>query len=75
LDKYDNIRNLEGYEGPVAVLLAGEDEVVPVKHGLNLYESLTTKRKLWVFEGYRHNEVPIGPHLDWWGEVMEFVSQ
>ncbi|MCK4899178.1 MAG: alpha/beta hydrolase, partial [Anaerolineales bacterium] len=66
LDKFNNIENLKGYEGRIAVLLAENDEVVPVKHGKNLYVSLTTGKKLWVFENSRHNEVPVAPQLSWW---------
>jgi alpha-beta hydrolase superfamily lysophospholipase len=74
LDKFNNIENLQEYEGRIAVLLAEEDEVVPVKHGKNLYASLTTEKNLWVFENSRHNEVPIAPHLSWWQEVVDFIS-
>jgi hypothetical protein len=74
LDKFNNVENLQGYEGRIAVLLAGNDEVVPVKHGKNLYASLTTKKMLWVFENSRHNEVPVAPELKWWQEIVNFIS-
>ena len=74
LEKYNNIENLRGYAGKIAVLLAEYDEVVPVQHGKNLYESLTVEKKLWIFENARHNEVPIAPQLRWWQEVTEFIS-
>ncbi len=75
LDKYDNVENLLGYEGNIAIVLAGNDEVVPAKHGKRLYDSITGTKKLWLFEGTRHNEMPIDPDLPWWGEVVEFISQ
>ena len=75
MDKYNNIENLKGYDGRIAVLLAENDEVVPVQHGRNLYEAITTEKKLWRFEKARHNEVPIEPELRWWLEVTEFISQ
>ena len=74
LDKYDNVENLKGYDGKIAVLIAGDDEIVPFKHGKTLYDSIETEKKLWVFEGSRHNTVPVYPDLHWWAEVMEFVS-
>ena len=74
LDKFNSVKNLQGYEGRIAVLLAGNDEVVPVKHGKNLYASLTAEKKLWVFENSRHNEVPVAPQLKWWQEVVDFIS-
>ena len=75
LDKYNNIENLQGFEGNIAVLLAENDEVVPVQHGQQLYDSITTTKKLWLFEDTRHNEFPIDPEQQWWGEVVDFVMQ
>lgn len=75
LDKFNNVENLQGYEGKIAVLLAGADEVIPIQHGMNLYDSISTEKKLWVFEDTKHNEVPIGPELQWWQEVITFISQ
>ena len=75
LDKYNNIDNLQGYEGNIAVILAENDEVVPVQHGKKLYDSITAKKKLWLFEDTRHNEMPVEAELHWWKEVIAFVSQ
>jgi len=75
LDKYNNIDNLQGYEGNIAVVLAGRDEVVPVRHGKKLYESISARKKLWLFEDARHNVMPIEAELHWWKEVVAFISQ
>jgi len=75
LDKYNNIENLQGFEGNIAVILAEDDEVVPVQHGKKLYDSITAKKKLWLFEGVRHNEVLVEADLHWWKEVIAFISQ
>ena len=75
LDKYDNVENLQEFEGNIAVVLAGNDEVVPVKHGKKLYESITAKKKLWLFEYVTHNEMPIEAELHWWKEVVAFISE
>jgi len=73
LDRYNNVENLQGYEGQIAVILAGKDEVVPIKHGTRLYESLSGTKELWVFEDARHNEVPVGADLLWWKKVIAFI--
>jgi fermentation-respiration switch protein FrsA (DUF1100 family) len=75
LDKYNNIENLQGFEGKIAVILAGNDEVVPMQHGKKLYTSIMANKKLWLFEDTKHNEIPIDPELDWWKEVIEFISE
>lgn len=74
-DRYDNAENLRGYEGNVAVILAGRDEVIPPPHGQRLYGSITAKKKLWTFDGAGHNAMPVAPELAWWGEVVAFISQ
>jgi len=73
-DKYDNIKNLHDFEGPVAVVMAGRDEIVPEKRTKRLYDSLLSVKKLWVFENAGHNSWPVAPELAWWKEVMDFVS-
>jgi fermentation-respiration switch protein FrsA (DUF1100 family) len=75
LDKYKNIENLRGFEGNIAVILAGSDEVVPMQHGKKLYDSITANKKLWLFEGASLNEMPIEAELNWWKEVISFISE
>ena len=71
---HNNIDNLAEFEGNIAVLLAENDEVIPVQHSMELYKSLKTTRKLWVFKGAGHNSVSVDPELGWWKEVCDFMS-
>lgn len=73
-DQYDNIANLENYNRPVAVLLAGNDEIVPIKHGQRLFHSIKSAKRLWVFPGSGHNTWPSGADEAWWDEAVEFLS-
>ena len=73
-DKYDNVRNLQSFDKPVAVVLAAQDEVIPRKHSMRLYDNLAAPKRKWVFEGAGHNTWPAGPAATWWREVMDFVS-
>jgi len=75
LDKYNNIDNLQRFEGNIAIILAENDEVIPVQQGKKLYDSITAKKKLWLFEDARHNEMPVEAELHWWKDVIEFISQ
>lgn len=74
LDKYDSVANLQPYQGNVAVLIGGQDQVIPPKHGQHLYDSLTTNKRLWLFAEAGHG-LPTAPDLPWWDEVLAFVSQ
>ena len=55
LDKFNNIDNLKGFKGNIAVILAGKDEVIPFHHGKKLYDSITANKKLWLFKDAKHN--------------------
>ena len=75
LDQYNSVQNLVGYEGNIAVILAGADRVIPVQHGNRLYHSLDTNKKLWMFDRAGHNSVPMDAGLRWWQEVVDFISR
>lgn len=74
-DTYDNIDNLRHFTGRVAVILAEDDEVIPVPHGQKLYDAISARKRLWVFEDATHNEMPVEATLGWWTEVVAFISE
>jgi alpha-beta hydrolase superfamily lysophospholipase len=74
-DKYDNISNLRRFQGPVAVIMAGQDEIIPNRLTKNLYKSLSTRKKMWIFADARHNTWPTQADLEWWREVLDFISR
>ena len=73
-DRFDNVQHLRGYNRPVAVAIAGRDRIVPNKHSLRLFTSLTAPKQLWRFENAGHNNWPNHPEAPWWREAMTFVS-
>ncbi len=74
-DKYDNQENLKKYPGPVAVLIAENDEIIPPEHGRRLYEALPEPRRQWIFSSAGHNNWPIEPSAPWWGEVSDWLEE
>jgi pimeloyl-ACP methyl ester carboxylesterase len=73
-DKYDNIKNLRHYKGPIAVIRAGKDEIIPEKRTMHLFDSLPENKRLWTLDGAGHNDWPSTVDETWWREVMDFVS-
>jgi pimeloyl-ACP methyl ester carboxylesterase len=53
-DNYEAAQALKSYSGRVAVLLAGEDEIVPTRFGQALFEGYSGPKKLWVEPGAGH---------------------
>jgi len=73
-DRYDNVRNLEAYDGPVSVAMSARDEIIPPSHTRRLYESIRSPKRLWVFEEAGHNSWPTEAEESWWDEMVEFVA-
>ena len=73
-DQYDNVANLANYTGPVAIIMAGQDDIVPNRLTRNLYETLPGPKRLWIFPKAGHNSWPSGSHEPWWGEMMRFLQ-
>ncbi len=75
LDKFNNIDSLQNYTGNIAVLMAKQDEIIPNKNTLNLFNKLSNRKKIWKFPDAGHNTMPVSPSLPWWEEVTQFLSQ
>ena len=73
-DRFDNETALTRFEGPVAVLVAERDRVVPAVLGKALYEGYQGPRKLWVQEGRDHNTLDLSPDHPWWRELVDFLE-
>lgn len=74
-DRYDSRRNLAGYPGPVALLRAEQDQIIPARRSLELHRSLPEPKRIWVFQGRDHNNWPAEVGAAWWDEVLEFLSR
>lgn len=73
-DQYDSIDNLQSFDRPVAVALAVNDEVIPNKHTMTLFNAVKAPKRLWQFKNAGHNSWPTQPNAPWWKEAMAFVT-
>jgi len=73
-DRFPSDTWLKNYGGPVAVLLAGRDEVVPHELGRKLYDGYAGPKRLWTDPRATHNDVFEQPP-QFWREVVEFWQQ
>jgi uncharacterized protein len=74
LDKFDNVPKLRDFQGRIAVLLARQDEVIPNRRTVALFDALSERKKLWRFENASHNSLPMEPWRPWWQEAMQFID-
>jgi len=74
-DKYDSIENLHSFKGKIAVVGAERDEIIPIKHAGNLFNSLPgSGKRMWTIEGAGHNDWYTYTNSSWWEEITGFVS-
>jgi alpha-beta hydrolase superfamily lysophospholipase len=74
-NRFDSAAALRHYPGPVVVVTAGNDEIIPAAEGRRLYQALETPRK-------RLREIAASRHNDWldrvstedWREWLTFVA-
>jgi uncharacterized protein len=55
-DRFPSSEWLTGYHGPLAVVVAGADEVIPPESGRRLFRSYPGPKRLWEFPGENHWE-------------------
>ncbi len=54
--RFDSVANLRDYPGPVAFIVAAEDQTVPASLGEALYETYPGKKQLWLIPDAHHND-------------------
>jgi len=73
-DKYDSIENLQSFPKKISVVGAEHDEILPIKHAMNLYNALPEGRKrLWIIKGAGHNDWPMHTDASLFKEMTDFV--
>ncbi|MEM1059626.1 MAG: alpha/beta fold hydrolase [Verrucomicrobiota bacterium] len=72
-DQYDSVGNLAGFDGPVFIVLAANDRVIPPRFGQRLYDSLPGEKRMETFNA-GHNNWFGQTDSRWWREVMAFLS-
>ncbi len=73
-DSYDSVANLKAFQGPIAVIGAERDEVIPVRHAEALFASLRGTKRIWIVRGAGHNDWPLAVNTFWWREIIEYVE-
>lgn len=73
-DRYMPAEDLKSYRGPVKIVVAERDEIIPVESGRRLFNAYAGPKDLLVVPDARHNEVAEQPP-EWWREVLKFWQQ
>lgn len=70
-DRYNPGEWMKNYHGPVKIIVAGNDEVVPPVLGRRLYKDCNEPKELEVINGAHHGEIFIQPPA-WWRQLLAF---
>lgn len=70
-DRFPSDQYLRTYHGPVAILVAGNDTVVPPRFGRRLFESYNGPKRLWEFPDGNHGTVMTQPP-EIWRQIIDF---
>lgn len=74
-DRYPSVDHLKTYSGPLAVILAEHDEVVPTRFGEQLFREYDGEHKRkWIHSQRTHNSLDYTPTSPWWREVITFLD-
>lgn len=73
-DKFDNPACLAKYRGPLAVVVAEQDDVLGAEQGRRVHAAYATGPKLLILlPGARHNDFPTQIGAKWMQEASDFV--
>jgi pimeloyl-ACP methyl ester carboxylesterase len=74
-DKYDSIGNLKSFKGRIVVVGAERDEIIPIRHAKNLYNSLSVvEKQMRVIKSAGHNDWPMYAQATLWKEIIDFME-
>lgn len=73
-ERYDSVKALEKFHGPVVVIVAEADTVVPAVLGRRLYDSYAGPKKLFALPESGHNEALWDLSDDDWRKAADFTG-
>jgi len=73
-DRYDNAVNLQAFPRKIAVIGAQKDEIIPIRHAMNLYQSLPGMKRLWTIAQAGHNDWILRVGIQEWREYLDFLD-
>jgi uncharacterized protein len=72
-DPWDSLGCIRNYPGPVAILVAGRDEVVGAHQGRRLAGACTGITQVWEVPQAGHNDLPRQPGRPPWSDILSFL--
>ena len=71
-DKYKTIEISGQLQNSVLLVVAEKDNIIPVKHALNLYDNIFCTKKITLIGNADHNNISGFP--EYWKAIKEFIE-
>jgi pimeloyl-ACP methyl ester carboxylesterase len=72
--RFETVKLLQDFKGPVLVLHGDRDSIVPFALGRELYDRLETSKRFIEITGADHNDLVDVARTDYWTPVLEFIA-
>ncbi len=72
-DRFEAASALQAWHGPLAVMVAEGDEVIPARLGRRLFDGYAGPKRLWTAPGAGHNDWDGGAANPLWREASAFL--
>ncbi|MBI2570462.1 MAG: alpha/beta hydrolase [Candidatus Schekmanbacteria bacterium] len=73
-ERYDSVAHLRAFPGPLAVVVAGRDEIIPKACSERLFRTYSGRGRIIHIDGAGHNTWYDQTDRGWWRELMSFVT-
>jgi pimeloyl-ACP methyl ester carboxylesterase len=70
-DRFTPSKWLKNYRGPLVVVVAGADTIIPPQFGRRLHDGYAGPKKLQEIAAAGHNDIA-AQSADWWKEILSF---
>ena len=72
---FENLKKLEGYTGPIFIIHAQMDDIIPLDEGKLMHEkSGSMKKELWVVENADHNSILMHAQQEYFKKIKRFID-
>ena len=74
-DTYDSVTNLTGFAGPLAILQAGNDDLIPSASTQTLFDTFAGRKRLWRLDGATHNTWYQVADRRFWTHLLAYLTE
>ena len=72
---FENLRKIVEYDGPLFVIHAQMDDIIPLEEGELMHEkSKSSQKEIWIVEHANHNNIMMHTHQEYFKKIKRFID-